>query len=224
MDMVARKETEMFALMISAGRMKAGFRGWQIVAAACGVAVLGAAAPSWAATPAAAANPAPAPEPMSNSSQWNEFERDAVKVVTDFIDAWDRGNVEKALSLVGKNFEFRGDPSAGFSRGRDALKKNMTHVVRDEPPGGMPPGSPGSGGLGRLEIKKIYAVGDWYDTTVLVLRVDTSMLRGKKMVMPVAATYRVAKGKIQEWLDAPTIKWDIAPPNLTDCADSHCDE
>jgi len=214
----------MFALTTCAGRMQAGFRGCRLAAAACGLAVFCAAAPSWAAAPAATADPVSAPEPISNSSQWNQFERDAVKVVTDFIDAWDRGNVDKALSLVGKNFEFRGDPSAGFSRGRDALKMNMTRFVRDEPAGGAPPGSPGSGSLGRQQIKEIYAVGDWYDTTVLVLRVDSSVVRGKKMVMPVAATYRVAKGKIQEWLDAPTIKWDIAPPNLSDCADSPCDE
>jgi limonene-1,2-epoxide hydrolase len=221
--MVSQKETDMFALTIPAGRMKAGFRGCRLAAAACGLAVLGAAAPSWAATPAPDA-PAPAAEPLSNSAQWNQYERDAVKVVTDFIDAWDRNEVDKALSLVGKNFEFRGDVSAGFSRGRDNFNTtNMKPMFRDAA-GTLPPGTPGSGSLGRMEIKKIYAIGDWYDTTVLVLRVDTSMVRGKKMVMPVAATYRVAKGKIQEWLDAPTIKWDIAPPNLTDCAGSPCDE
>lgn len=214
----------MFALTISAGRMKAGLRGCRLVAAACGLAVLGAAAPSWAAALAPASKPAPAPEPISNSGQWNEFERDAVKVVTDFIDAWDRGDLEKALSLVGKNFEYRADPSAGFSRGREAFQKHFSIISRDDPPGGMPPGSPGSGGLGRQEIKEIYAIGDWYDTTVLVLRVDSSKVRARDMVMPVAATYRVAKGKIQEWLDAPTIKWDIAPPNLADCAGSPCDE
>jgi limonene-1,2-epoxide hydrolase len=206
----------MSALTISAGGTKAGFRGCRLVAAACGLAVFAAAA--------SAADAKPAPEPFSNSKQWNQFERDAVNVVTDFIDAWDRGNVEKTLSLVGKNFEYRPDPSLGFTRGRDAFRKYVTHIFRDEPPGGMPPGSPGSGSMGRQEIKKIYAVGDWYDTTVLVLRVDTSMVRGKQMVMPVAATYRVAKGKIQEWLDAPTIKWESAPPDLTDCAGSNCDE
>jgi limonene-1,2-epoxide hydrolase len=207
----------MFALTIRAGGIKAGFRVCRFVAAACGLAVIAAAAPASAAKPA--------PEPISNSKQWNQYERDAVKVVTEFIDAWDRNDVEKALSLVGKNFEYRGDPSAGFSRGRETFKTTqLTRVVRDEPAGGLPPGSPGSGSLGRQEIKEIYAIGDWYDTTVLVLRVDSSKVRGKDMVMPVAATYRVAKGKIQEWLDAPTIKWDIAPPTLTDCAGSPCDE
>lgn len=214
----------MIAPTISARGIRAGFRECRLVATACGLAVFAAAAPAWAAAPAPAADPAPASEPISNSKQWNQYERDAVKVVTDFIDAWDRNNVEKALSLVGKNFEYRADPSAGFTRGRDAFQKYATHVFRDEPPGGMPPGSPGSGSMGRLEIKEIYAVGDWYDTTVLVLRVDTSTVRGKHMVMPVAATYRVAKGKIQEWLDAPIIKWDSAPANLTDCAGSNCDE
>jgi limonene-1,2-epoxide hydrolase len=214
----------MFALTLSAGRMKPGLAGCRLVAAACGLAAFGAAAPSWSAAPAPAAQPAPAPEPISNSKQWNQFERDAVQVVTEFIDAWDRDNVEKALSLVGKNFEFRGDPSAGFTRGREAFKKVISNKFRDEPPGGFAPNAPGSGGLGRQEIKEIFAVGDWYDTTVLVLRVDSSSVRGKQMVMPVAATYRVAKGKIQEWLDAPTIKWDMAPKNLSDCADTPCDE
>jgi hypothetical protein len=203
----------MIALTHPAGRMKAGCRGRWLVAAICGLAVLGAAVPSWAA----------APQPISNSKQWNQYERDAVKVVTDFIDAWDRGNAEKALSLVGKNFQFRGDPSEGFARGREEFRKSVTRQFHEVAPG-VAPGSPGTGGLGRQEIKEIFAVGDWYDTTVLVLRVDTSTVKGKHMVMPVAATYRVAKGKIQEWLDAPTIKWDIAPANLPDCAGSPCDE
>jgi len=42
-------------------------------------------------------------------------------------------------------------------------------------------------------------------------RVDSSKVRGRTTVMPVAVTLRIAKGRMQAWLDAPVIKWDIAP-------------
>jgi hypothetical protein len=204
----------------------------KLAAVVCGLAVVGVAQSSSAAE---AANSA---VPISNSEHWNEYEREAVRIATEFTAAWDVGDAEKAASYVGKNFQYRGDPSENFMRGRDTFYKRLSRAAGTPPAGAAaqagapartattrpPVGTPGSGSLGKLDITEIYAVGDWYDTVVLMLRVDTSQMGGKEMVMPVATMLRIGKGKIQEWLDAPTIKWDMAPANLTDCAGSMCDE
>jgi hypothetical protein len=70
---------------------------------------------------------AAAPERLSDSRQWNEYEREAVRIATEFTAAWDMGDTQETASYVGKNFESRSDPSYGVVRGRDAFLKRISH-------------------------------------------------------------------------------------------------
>jgi ketosteroid isomerase-like protein len=152
----------------------------------------------------------PGQPPLSNSQVWNEQERAAVQLAEQWVAAWAAGDVQKAASFMAENFEFRGDPSEGFTRGRDAYLHQLTRLGRAPKPR-------------RMDITEIFAIGSWWDTTVTFLRVDHDTVGGKALDMPVAVTLRIKNGKIQEWLDSPTIKWDIAPPNLSDCANTSCE-
>ena len=131
---------------------------------------------------------------VAAEQKMNEQEKQAAKVVNDFIAAWITRDPEKIGSYMADDCTMKGSETAPWTTGRANFVQNVGRF------------------LGRDSTKQItftpkaseiYAVSGETGVAVLTKRVDIRTADGKKTELPIAAFFWVKNGKIQEWQDLP---------------------
>lgn len=126
-------------------------------------------------------------------AQMNAQEREAVKVVKEWMAAFATHDVGKIASYMTDDVAFRADSSSPIQRGRDRFILLVDSFIS---------------AIVWLHPVKTFVVSGKTDTVVLSSRVDKFNNFGS--LVPAAAFFRVKNGKIEEWIDVPLV--DTLPP------------
>ena len=108
---------------------------------------------------------------------------DAEKIVTDFCNAWPRKNVEELLAFFTDDAVYHNIPLAA-ARGKAEIRKTID--------GFMP-------GTTKVEFKILNTAS--VGATVFNERIDSFVVNGRSVVVPVAAVFELSGGKIKAWRD-----------------------
>jgi limonene-1,2-epoxide hydrolase len=106
------------------------------------------------------------------------------QVVSRFIDAWPRRNLDELLSFFTDDAEYQNVPMGPGARGKEAIKSVINMFL------------PMAKSV-EFKVLRTAASGN----TVLNERVDIFDMGGKKVELPVAGVFEVRGGKIALWRD-----------------------
>ncbi len=108
---------------------------------------------------------------------------DSIQTVRDFCAAWEARDQQRILDGFTDDAVYHNMPMAP-AKGKDAIKGLLGMIL-----------TPASDV--KFEIKHIVANGD----AVLTERVDTFVIAGKTVTLPVMGVFEVRDGKIAAWRD-----------------------
>lgn len=131
-----------------------------------------------------------------SSGSYNQYEKEALKVVQAWDEAWKTKDPEKIAQYMTEDVIIR-DPSvqkeSGTGRQKfiSAYKKLMT-------------------GINYYEVTSRFAAGDAMQTVVVEKRRDHVTMNGKEQILNFVGYFRVMNGKIVEWADVAIVR----PPGM----------
>lgn len=131
---------------------------------------------------------------QTDSAQWSRQEQDAVKVVKNWMAAWETKDAAKVGAYMSDDVIFRTWPERAPQKGRGKFVAEIATF--------MP-------AIEWMKALHIEAIGGERGTAVLVER--TEKFANYQPLVPAAAFFRVTDGKIVEWLDIPLVK-ELPPP------------
>ncbi|MBI5284663.1 MAG: SgcJ/EcaC family oxidoreductase [Chloroflexi bacterium] len=108
---------------------------------------------------------------------------DAIQVVRDFCAAWEARDQQKTPDAFTDDGVYHNMPMAPAT-GKDAIKALLGMIL-----------TPASSV--KFEIKQIAAAGE----VVMTERIDTFVMGGKTVTLPVMGAFEVRGGKIAAWRD-----------------------
>lgn len=117
-------------------------------------------------------------------------ERAAVAVVRQWFAAWEEGNLEKALSMMTDDVEFRGIPGTPLRQGKTEWANSSGRNLQNRP---------------TQNITQALAIGGTTDTVVMIRRVVTvNPPNAPSRTLEIATMARVNRdGKIMQYQDWP---------------------
>jgi limonene-1,2-epoxide hydrolase len=122
----------------------------------------------------------------------------AIRLIEQWAAAFGARDPEKIGSYMAENGEFDDDPREPPKKGRTALIDKIGKYVA-------------GGGLS-MKVTETFAISGEEGTAVLVKRMDTFVVNGRKMTAPIAGFFWVKDGKIQMWVDRTLIPETAPPP------------
>lgn len=137
----------------------------------------------------------------------SEHEKQAIKIVNEFMAAKIAGDPVKAASYMTEDVELRVNVSKPAVKGRDTaleLLKGMTgNILNWTVPKRI-----------KQVIEATFALGGTDAVMVIQRRIDDFEIDGKAVSYPIGAMYRirVKDWKIEEWVDLPLTMPNFGPP------------
>lgn len=121
-------------------------------------------------------------------------ERKARQIVSDFLDAWHRRDLDRIAAHVADDIEVVAEPGYPTLKGREKFIADMRQFLASDM---------GKGMVFPKRSSRVFALSGPAGTAVLSERVVQMTTGGKTASIPLAAAFWVVGDKIRAWYDFP---------------------